>query len=219
MEKEKKEKKSNWLLVTILIVALLGAFAAGGLAVGLVKSVKGDTYITNTTAEKEEKETKKETKLLEGQFYLLEGLHQKRRYYLAFDNAEMMGEDNTFIDFRKKKVYLVDMNLSDNNNFIKEIDFEALIKDVYDEKINSIPDVIASGTVNETKKSECNYYKIQYTVSKYAEIAGEDQIPFGIYYACIHDYEGRKNAAELSLGTEYYNLNVPSMKVTKLVTD
>ena len=56
MEKEKKEKKSNWLLVTLLIVALLAAFAFGGLAVGLIKSPKGDTYITNTSANKDEKE-------------------------------------------------------------------------------------------------------------------------------------------------------------------
>ena len=54
MEKEKKEKKSNWLLVTILIVALLASFAFGGLAVGLIKSPKGET---NTTANKNENET------------------------------------------------------------------------------------------------------------------------------------------------------------------
>lgn len=209
----KKKGKGSVVVIVILVLIILGLVGYMAYDKGWVFSTKTDKETTEKGTEKKSDEksdktdNKKET--LKGQFYLLEGLRTKRRYYLAFDNAEMLGEDNTFMDFRKKKVYLVDMNLSNENDFIKEIDFANLIKGVYDEKINSLPDVLSAGTVNETKKSDCKEYKIQYNTSDNSMIDGSKEIPFSIYYACIH------NNAELSLGTENYKLDVSTMKVTK----
>lgn len=215
MENNKKNSSIVAIIILVILVVVLGGYIVYD------KFLSKEELISTEKSDSGEKESNEsissnnKVESLEGQFYILEGLRSKRRYYLAFDNAEMLGEDNTFIDFRKKKVYLVDMNLSNTNDFIKEIDFASLIKDVYEEKINSLPNVLAEGSNNETKKSECNEYKIQYTTSEDYMFDGTKEIPFGIYYACIHDYEGQKNVAELSLGTEYYKLDVPNMKIIK----
>ncbi len=214
--KEKKKGKGSLVTIVVLILVILGLCGYIAYDKGWVFSSKTDngTKESGTTSKESDDKTSTtadEKKSLEGQFYLLEGFNNNRRYFLAYDNADKLGEDNTFIDGRKRNVYLVDMNISKDNEFIKKIDLASLIKDVYNEKINSIPDVIAQGTVNETKKSDCKEYKIQYTTaSDNAMFNGAKEVPFGIYYACIKDGKG-----ELSLGTEYYKLDVSSMKVTK----
>ena len=210
-----EKKKSNAGLIVLVVILLLACVGMGAFI--FINKDKLTSEVKTTSSQGKEtnnvntSDNKKET--LEGQFYLFEGFSTNRRYYLAYDNSDKLGEDNTFIDGRKMNVYLVDMNLSNTNEFIKKIDLASLIQGVYDEKINSLPDVLAAGTVNETKKADCKEYKIQYTTSEASMIDGKKEVPFGIYYACIHDYQGGK--AELSLGTEYYKLDVDSMKVTK----
>ncbi|MGN1013246.1 MAG: hypothetical protein ACI4ON_05435 [Clostridia bacterium] len=213
-----EKKKSSIAVIVILVLIIIGL-------VGYIyydKFLSKDDSTTNNVQTnetlKENEEKKDELNVVEGQYYLLEGRQFKRRYYLAFDKAEMREKDNRFIDFREIKVYLVDMNLSKTNNFIKEIDFSKIIENVYNEKINSLPDILAEGSVNETKKTDINKYIIQYVEinSGYYMFDGEKEIPFGISYTGIHDYEGRSNVAELSLGTEYYVLDVSTMTVRKV---
>lgn len=210
-----EKKKSNVGLIILVVILLLACAGMGAFIFinkdKLTSKETSTTEKTQTSSKTTSSDNEKST--LEGQFYLFEGFSTNRRYYLAYDNADKLGEDNRFIDGRKRNVYLVDMNLSNTNEFIKKIDFSDLIKEVYEEKINSLPDVLAAGTVNETKKADCKEYKIQYTTSEASMIDGKKEVPFGIYYECIHDYQGGK--AELSLGTEYYKLDVDSMKVTK----
>ena len=50
-------KKGNGTAKIILVVVLLIGFTLGGIYVGTLLAEKGDTYITNTSAEKDEKET------------------------------------------------------------------------------------------------------------------------------------------------------------------
>lgn len=213
-----EKKKSSIAVIVILVLIIIGL-------VGYIyydKFLSKDDSTTNNVQTnetlKENEEKQDELNVVEGQYYLLEGRQSKRRYYLAFDKDEMREKDNRFIDFREIKVYLVDMNLSKTNNFIKEIDFSKIIENVYNEKINSLPDILAEGTVNETKKTDINKYIIKYVEnnSDYYMLDGEKEIPFGISYIGILDYEGRSNVAELSLGTEYYVLDVSTMTVRKV---
>ena len=212
--------KKNGSIISVVILTILVVVLGGYIVYD--KTLSNDTVTSTKSTEKESTSeqnvnesisTNNQKESLEGQFYILEGLRQKRRYYLAFDNAETLGEDNRFIDYRQKKVYLVDMNLSNTNDFIKEIDFPSLINDVYNEKINNLPSVLNQGTVNEINKSQCTEYRIQYTTSDDYMFDGAKEIPFGIYYACF--YNDGQNISELSLGTEYYKLDVTNMKVTK----
>lgn len=223
--KQKNSKLVIWFGVAIAILACIGSFFLGH---SLAKNENGSSKDSKDKDElKEENKvevnenvnneegTENSLEPIKGPIYLLEGLNYERRYYLAFDDAKLLDENNDRIDFRTKKVYLMDLNSYGTSDFMQEIDFSSLIEDVYEEKINSLPDVLAAGTVNATKKSECNEFHIRYVESKEDMYDGSNEIPFGIYYACIHDYEGVKNAAELSLGTEYYKLDVAKMKVIK----
>lgn len=228
---ERKKSSTAIIVVLVLVIIGLGSFiiydkliAKDNLKITNTQdneTLKDNEPNVETPANETLKDDEKNEEIqneLEGQFYLLEGLFDKRRYYLAFDSTEMMEVDTLSGDFKTKKVYLVDMNLSETNEFIKEIDFSKLIEDIYKEKINSLPDVLAAGTVNETKKSEINIYKMQYVENdaKYYMYNGKNEIPFGISYVGVHDYEGRSNVAELSLGTEYYVLDVLTMTVRKV---
>lgn len=213
------ENKKRFPIVTVLLVLIIIGLVAYIICDKVLNKNDETTIVTQNEigegkTDVNEEVQEEELKGLQGRFYLLEGYNLRRRYYLALDNADLADENGNSIDFRDKKVYLVDMDLSDKNEFIKEIDLAKLIEGVYNEKINSLPNVLAEGTVNATNKSDINYYTISYYSADFP-VNGEKEIPFAIGYGAVHDYEGMSNAATLSLGKENYILNVETMTVRK----
>ncbi len=155
--------------------------------------------INNTESSKEEI---KGDKSYSGRYYLLGG---KRRYYLAFDEPKENGETLE----NNNKAYIMDMNFSNSKPALKEINLANILKPLYDEKINSIPNVISEGTVNATPKSSCTSYKLLYgEVNDPQMLDAENEIPFQVNYTCVFN-----NNSEIGLGTEIYYLNATNLTI------
>lgn len=203
-------------IIGIIIGLLVGVGAVG--AYLYFNNSNGDT---KNNKEENKEEVKNDNEMVDekeginGQYYLFDGLINKRRYYLALDSAYSTTDINTS-GLEDKKTYLVDMNLSSSQPAIKEINLASLLKPFYDKKINNLPETLAAGTTNAMPKSECTGYSIKYgEVNDIPMVDWTKEVAFEVAYTCNYLHNG-VGKAEHSLGTEIYKLDIEKMVITHL---
>lgn len=125
-------------------------------------------------------------------------LYSNQRYLLLMD-------DNTYDtnqDFRKKKTYILDLNMVKGNDIVREVNLSSKLEPFVNEHINK----------NKKKlKGTCTvqYFGVEDMMTP-PEIDEENEVAFKIYYRCI---DGN---TETSLGSEIYAYNIKTDTVRDL---
>ncbi|MBQ6375533.1 hypothetical protein IJJ37_01195 [Candidatus Saccharibacteria bacterium] len=140
----------------------------------------------------------------------------KRKYYLAINDLEG-GKDSREVD-----TYLIDITKLGTVDGVKKYDMSNIINQAVEEKVASLPDVLAEGTQNEMPKSSCSSFRatvgdvtenprnIDWTIkTDWSEL-----VPLTIYYACEVN---NGNMIEMSLGTSMYSLDPNTGELKMLI--
>ena len=114
-------------------------------------------------------------------------------------------DDNTYgnnQDFLKKKTYILDLDMINNNDIVKEIDISSKLTPFVNEYISS------KGAENSNCSIE--YFEIENMLTP-PEINAETEVAFKVYYRSIDG-----NNIETSLGSEAYAYNVKTDTIRDL---
>lgn len=125
-------------------------------------------------------------------------LYNNQRYILLIDdNSYDMDQD-----FLKKKTYILDLNMTNDNAIVKEVDISSKLKPFVDEYINKNKGL---------NKGTCivKYYGVEDLMTP-PDIDGENEVAFKVYFSCV---DGN---AETSLGNEIYAYNVKTSTIRDL---
>lgn len=122
--------------------------------------------------------------------YNIDSEMHKQRYYLLLDDATY-GIDQNFLN---KKTYILDLNMIDKNEIVKEVD------------LASVFSPIANAYINNHKGNNNGICSVEYfSANKNSTpppIDYEKEVAFTGYYRCVN------NNIETSIGSEIYAYNV-----------
>lgn len=125
-------------------------------------------------------------------------LYNNQRYILLMDDNKYDLEEN----FLNKKTYILDLNMKDSSEIVKEIDLSSKLKPFVDNYIN------------ENKGTTKGEYTIEYfdveDLLTPLDIDDDTEVAFKVYYRCIN------GNTETSLGSEYYAYNVQTDQIRDL---
>lgn len=174
-------KKNNNIVITILV----------GIIIGLITYIALDKINSN----KEENPTNNINKRL----YLVNSDLHQQRYYLLLDDAKYDINQN----FLNKKTYILDTDMTDNKEIIKEFDLKAVFKPFADKYINEN---------KENNMSSCTveYFNAFNSNAELPDINYEKEVAFKAYYRCITSNK------EVSLGSIIYAYNVETNSIREL---
>ena len=230
----KSSNEKKWKIATVIasIVAICGI---GFGVYGMIQSLQKDSQISDLKVQVEDsngKITTLETERIEttdengttititdptpivGGLYTVGDISTKRKYYLGITDLDPMK------DIREKDTYIIDTTQLGSKDGIQQYDLKTILDKAVSDRIASLPDTLAAGTVNATPKSSCQSYKVSvgdptYIPSNLTDwtIAADwsNLLPLTIYMSCIND------RGELSLGTGLYSLNPSTNELIKLI--
>ena len=196
------------IVIVVLIVALLGA-------VGYICYDKGIIFSKNEVKEestevKEEKEESTEenseeenlyndiTTKINKRLYSLNSDMHPQRYYLLLDDVTYGMEEN----FLNKKTYILDTNMVEGTEIIKEIDLASVFRPVVENYIN---------THKGNREGICTVeYFSALNGSTPPPIDFEKEVAIHGYYRCVN------GNVETSIGNEIYAYNVETNTIRDL---
>ena len=125
-------------------------------------------------------------------------LNSNQRYILLMD-------DNTYgmdQDFLKKKTYILDLNMTNSNDIVKEVNLSSKLTPFVNEYINK-----NKGSKSGTCTVE--FFGVEDMMTP-PEINEENEVAFKVYFRCV---DGN---AETSMGSEIYAYNVKTDTIRDL---
>ena len=230
---ENKQKSGNGLKIATAIACIAAVCGIGFGVYGMVQSTQKDSQISDLKVQVESKdgtiaelETDKmvinndtntititDDAIVADNLHLVGNIYTKRRYYLGITDLEP-GKDS-----REVETYLIDTTKLGSKDGVSKYDIKTVLDKIADEKVASLPDTLAAGTVNATPKSSCQSFKV--TVGDVTEnpknmdwtIATDwsDLLPMTVYMECVIDN------SYLSLGADLYSLNPQTGETMKLM--
>ncbi len=125
-------------------------------------------------------------------------LYSNQRYILLMDD-NAYGTDQ---DFLNKKTYILDLNMINGNELVKEVNLSNKLTPFVNEYINK-----NKGSKNGTCTVE--YFGVEDTMTP-PDINEENEVAFKVYYRCV---DGN---TETSIGSEIYAYNVKTDTIRDL---
>ena len=125
-------------------------------------------------------------------------MNQRQRYVLLMDDNIY----DTNQDFLKKKTYILDLNMVNGNDLVREIDLSSKLTPFVNKYINE-----NKGSLNGTCTVE--YFGVEDMITP-PPIDEENEVAFKAYYRCV---DGN---TETSLGSEIYAYNVKTDTIRDL---
>lgn len=230
---ENKQKGRNGLKIATAIACAVAACGIGFGAYGMMQSIQKDSQISDLKIQVESKDgtiTKLETDKIEinndtntititddvittDNLHLIGDIYTKRRYYLGVTDLDPSK------DSREVETYLIDMTKLGSKDGVLKYDIKTILDKIADEKVASLPDTLAAGTVNARPKSSCQSFRMR--VGDTTEnpknidwtIAADwsSLLPITVYMECVF------NDGDQSLGTDMYSLNPQTGETVKLI--
>lgn len=187
-----EDKKNNRGLVILLALFIILTTLLGGYVI-YDKLVAPNNKIDTEKKDSEEDNTNTEesnSMSVNKRLYSVDSEMYKQRYYLLLEDATYDMNQN----FLNKKTYILDLNMVDGNQLVKEIDFASVFTPIANEYINSHKG-------NNSGTCSVAYFSANRGTTP-PPIDYEKEVAFGGYYRCIN------NNVETSLGSEIYAYNV-----------
>ena len=232
-----EQSNGKGLKIATAIASVIAVCGIGFGIYGMVQSSQKDSQISDlkvqikdpdgkiTTLETEKIETTAEdgttvtiadTEPIVSGLYTVGDTSTKRKYYIGITDLDPKK------DTREKDAYIIDITQLGSKDGVKQYDLKTVLDKAVSDKVASLPDTLAAGTVNATPKSSCQSYKV--SVGDPAYIPGDrvdwtiaadwsNLVPLTIYMSCITN-DGN---SELSLGTGLYSLNPNTNELVKLI--
>ena len=149
--------------------------------------------VDNTINSKTENQTT--TSLVNKRLYKL---YSNQRYILLMDDNAY----DTDQDFLKKKTYILDLNMINGNELVKEVNLSNKLTPFVNEYINK-----NKGSKNGTCTVE--YFGVEDMMTP-PDINEENEVAFKVYYRCVDEN------TETSMGSEIYAYNVKTDTIRDL---
>lgn len=200
-------KKSNGGLIVVLVIFIVLSIALGGYIVYDKLNSQANDHVgeenknteSNTTT-KEENESSKNDNLssINKRLYNIDSEMNKQRYYLLLDDVTYDMNQN----FLNKKTYILDLNMVDGTEIVKEIDLSSVFSPIANEYINNHKG-------NNSGTCSVEYFSANKGLTP-PSIDYEKEVAFKGYYRCV------SNNVETSLGSEIYAYNVETNTIRSL---
>lgn len=198
---EKKKSSTAIIVILFLIIVALGGFIAYDKLLSKSNKTTTNVEANETLKDNEQKieETTKDTiSNINKRLYSVNSDMHQQRYYLLLDDATYGMEQN----FLNKKTYILDMNIVNGNEVVKEVDMAAVFKPVAEKYINEHKG-------NNTGTCTVEYFSATNSMTP-PPIDYEKEVAFKGYYRCVN------GNAETSLGSEIYAYNVETNSIRDL---
>lgn len=201
------KSNNNGLLLTLIIFIAISICLGGYLVYDKVlkpkeeinSDVAKDEKDKNSVTENEENENENGPIIsINKRLYNIDSEMNKQRYYLLLDDATY-GVDQNFLN---KKTYILDLNMVDGSEIVKEIDLTSLFTPIADAYINEHKG-------NNTGTCSVEYFSANKN-STPPPIDYENEVAFTGYYRCVN------NNVETSIGSEIYAYNVENNTIRSL---
>ncbi len=232
-----KQKSGKGLKVVTAIACVVAICGVGFGVYGIMQSLQKDSQISNLKVQVENKDgtvTELKTDKIEinnnastitvtddaaiaDNLYLIgSDEYTKRRYYLATANLD------TNKDSREIEAYLIDMTKLGSKDGVKKYDLKTVLDKIANDKVASLPETLAAGTVNARPKSSCKSFKVTVfdpteSSDSYWKLEADwnSLLPLPVHMDCIIN-DG--TVISQSLGADLYSLN-PQTGETAKVSD
>ncbi len=205
---EPPKKCKHMPIIIILAILTVAGIGFGGFE--LWQNMQKDNDIKNLQAdkaklgeqkaEKEDNNTAPEGSLItiNKRLYSVNSDLNQQRYYLLLDDATYDANQ----DFLTKKTYILDMDMTNGNEIVKEVDLASVFKPIVDEYINSY---------NGDKSGTCTVeYFSAVKDSVPPTINYNEEVAFKGYYRCTN------GNTEKSLGSKDYAYNIKTNTIREL---
>ena len=231
------QKKNTGLIASMVVCAVL---AVGGIAFGIygmMQSSQKDSQISDLKVQIADKDgtiTTLETEKIEinddkntititedvapvvSGLYLINDISTKRRYYLGVTDLDQSK------DSREVDTYLIDTTKLGTKDGVSKYDIKSVLDKITNEKVASLPDTLAAGTVNARPKSSCKSFRVRVgdvsenpkNINWVVNTKWDDLLPLTVYTECVVE-DG--NTISQSLGTSMYAINPQTGEYTKMV--
>ena len=231
-----KQKSGNGLKIATTIACVIAVCGIGFGIYGMMQSFQKDNQISDLKVQVESKdgtiaelETDKieinndtntititDDAIVADNLHLIGDLYTKRRYYLGITDLDPSK------DSREVETYLVDTTKLGSKDGISKYDIKAILDKIADEKVASLPDTLAAGTVNARPKSSCQSFRVRVgdvtdnpkNINWTSKIDWTSLLPITVYMECIVN-DG--STISQSLGTDMYSLNPQTGETVKLI--
>ena len=90
--------------------------------------------------------------IVAGNLHLIGDVYTKRRYYLGITDLDPSK------DSREVETYLIDTTKLGSKDGVAKYNIKTILDKIADEKVASLPDTLAAGTVNARPKSSCQSF-------------------------------------------------------------
>lgn len=199
-------KNNTGLVVTLIIFIILSMILGGYLVYDKLNTqseekIKEENKNTDSNIPNEEDNeisTDNKNNSINKRLYNVDSEMHKQRYYLLLDDATYDMNQN----FLNKKTYILDLNMVNGNEIVKEID------------LSSVFTPIANAYINNHKGNNVGTCSVEYFSANTGltppPIDYEKEVAFKGYYRCVN------NNAETSLGSEIYAYNVETNTIRTL---
>lgn len=199
--------KNNTGLVVALIIFIILSMVLGGYIVydklntQPEENIKEENKNPDSNTHNEEDNgvsTDNKNNSINKRLYNVDSEMHKQRYYLLLDDATYDMNQN----FLNKKTYILDLNMVNGNEIVKEID------------LSSAFTPIANAYINNHKGNNAGTCSVEYFSANTGltppPIDYEKEVAFKGYYRCVN------NNVETSLGSEIYAYNVETNTIRTL---
>ena len=196
-----ENKKSTTFIMVILSIAMVViGLLIGYIIFGLNNNTQENNKIEQSDSEEkvEDTNTQLENKVnINKRLYSVES-NNKQRYYLLLDDATYGTNQN----FLNKKTYVLDLNMVNGNEIVKEIDLASVFSPIVNQYINNHKG-------NNSGICSVEYFSANTGLTP-PPIDYEKEFAFIGYYRCVN------NNVETSLGSEIYAYNVETNTIRSL---
>lgn len=202
-----ERNKNNTGLVIALIIFIILSMVLGGYLVydklntQPEENINEENKNTDSNIHNEEDDkvsTDNKNNSINKRLYNIDSEMHKQRYYLLLNDATYDMNQN----FLNKKTYILDLNMVNGNEIVKEID------------LSSIFAPIANAYINNHKGNNTGICSVEYfsanTELTPPPIDYEKEVAFKGYYRCVN------GNVETSLGSEIYAYNVETNTIRTL---
>ena len=231
-----KKKNGNGLKITTMIACVVAVCGIGFGVYSMVQSSQKDNQISDLKVQVENKDgtiTELETDkikmnndtntititddvIVADNLHLVGDINTKRRYYLGITDLDPSK------DSREVETYLIDMTKLGSKDGILKYDIKPILDKIVDDKIASLPDTLAAGTINARPKSSCQSFRVRVgdttenpkNIDWTIATDWSSLLPITVYTECIVN-DG--NTISQSLGTDMYSLNPQTGETVKLI--
>ena len=233
---ENKQKSGNGLKIATVVACVVAICGIGFGVYGMIQSSQKDSQISDLKIQVESKdgtiaelETDKtvidndmntititDDAIAADNLHLIGDVSTKRRYYLGITDLDPSK------DSREVEIYLIDTTKLGSKDGVSKYDIKTILDKIADEKVASLPDILAAGTVNARPKSSCQSFKVRVgdvtenpkNINWTNKIDWTSLLPMTVYMECIVN-DG--NTISQSLGTDMYSLNPQTGETVKLI--